>query len=64
VALPPDDEARYHGKPIPPDYALVDMASTNNDFDEDELDIPTKREPSSSALLSACACYGTRQILS
>jgi hypothetical protein len=25
---------------------------------------PLKREPGSSALLSACACYGTRQILS
>jgi hypothetical protein len=40
VALPPNDEARYHDKPILPDYDLVDVAWMNNDFDEDELDIP------------------------
>jgi hypothetical protein len=42
VALPLDDEAGYHNKPIPPDYALVDVAWMNNDFDKDELDIPTE----------------------
>jgi hypothetical protein len=42
VALPPDSGAMYNGKPIPPDYARVNVMWTNKDFDEDEIDIPTK----------------------
>jgi hypothetical protein len=42
VALPPESGATYDGKPIPPDYARVDMMWTNLDFDEDEIDIPTE----------------------
>ena len=32
----------YDGKPIPPDYAMVDVTWTNLDFDEDEINIPTE----------------------
>ena len=39
---PPDREARYHKKPIPPEYALVYVAWTSDEFDDDELDIPTE----------------------
>ena len=42
VALPPESSAMYDGKPIPPDYARVDMTWTNLDFEEDEIDIPTE----------------------
>ena len=42
VALPPESGAVYDGKPIPPDYARVDVTWTNKDFDEDEIDIPTE----------------------
>ena len=42
VALPPKSGAMYDGKPIPPDYARVDVTWTNKDFDEDEIDIPTE----------------------
>jgi hypothetical protein len=42
VVQPPDPKARYHGKPILPDYALVEMAWTHDDFEEDELDFPTE----------------------
>ena len=42
VALPPKSGTMYDGKPMPPDYAWVDVAWTNKDFDEDEIDIPTE----------------------
>ena len=42
VALPPKSGAMYDDKPISPDYARVDMTWMNLDFDEDEIDIPTK----------------------
>jgi hypothetical protein len=42
VARPPDSGAMYNGKPIPPDYAWVNVMWTNKDFDEDEIDIPTE----------------------
>jgi hypothetical protein len=32
----------YDGKPIPLDYARVDVTWTNLNFDEDEIDIPTE----------------------
>ena len=31
VALPPERGAMYDGKPIPPDYARVDVTWTNYD---------------------------------
>ena len=43
VALPPESGAMYDVKPIPPDYAWVNMTTTNKDFDKDEIDIPTER---------------------
>ena len=42
VALPPESGAMYDVKPIPPDYAWVNMTRTNKDFDKDEIDIPTE----------------------
>jgi hypothetical protein len=42
VALPPNSGAMYGDKPIPPNYARVDVTWMNLDFDEDEIDIPTK----------------------
>ena len=42
VALPPKSGAMYSGKPIPPDFARVDVMWTNVDFGEDEIDIPTE----------------------
>ena len=42
VALPPKSGAMYNGKPIPPDYARVDVMWTNTEFDQDEIDIPTE----------------------
>ena len=41
VALPPESSAMYGGKPIPPNYARVDVTWTNSDYNEDEIDIPT-----------------------
>jgi hypothetical protein len=42
VAQSPDSSAMYDGKPIPPDYARVDVTWTNKYFDEDEINIATK----------------------
>ena len=42
VALPPKSSVTYNGKPIPHDYARMDLTWTNLNFDEDEIDIPTK----------------------
>ena len=42
VALPPESGALYGSKPIPPDYARVNVTWTNTEFDEDEIDIPTE----------------------
>ena len=39
---PPDPEARYHGKPIPPKYVMVYVTWTADDFENDELGIPTE----------------------
>jgi hypothetical protein len=30
----------YNNRPIPPDYARVDMSWTHDDFEDDEIDIP------------------------
>jgi hypothetical protein len=42
VALLPKSDATYNGKPIPLDYALVDVAWVNPYYELEELDIPTK----------------------
>ena len=42
VALLPESNAMYGGKTIPPDYARLDVTWANSNFDEDEIDIPTK----------------------
>ena len=42
VALSPESGAMYDDKPIPPNYAHVDVTWTNKDFDEDEIDITTE----------------------
>jgi hypothetical protein len=41
MALPPDSGALYDGRPIPTEYAQVEVAWTNVDFDQEEIDIPT-----------------------
>ena len=41
VALPPESGAMYGGKPIPTDYAQVDVTWTNSDYDKDEINFPT-----------------------
>jgi hypothetical protein len=41
VARPPGSRSMYGNKPIPLEYARVDVAWTNADHDDDELDIPT-----------------------
>jgi hypothetical protein len=42
VALPPESGVMYNGRPIPPNYDRVDVAWTNTDFEQEELDIPTE----------------------
>ena len=42
MVQPHNPKAMYNGKPIQPNYALVDVAWTHNDYEEDELDFPTK----------------------
>ena len=42
MVQPHNPKAIYNGKPIPPDYALVDVAWTHNDYEEDELDFLTE----------------------
>ena len=34
VALSPESSAMYDSRPIPPDYARVDVTWTNSDFEE------------------------------
>jgi hypothetical protein len=41
MALPPDSSALYDGRPIPAEYARVEVAWTNTNFDQEEIDIPT-----------------------
>jgi hypothetical protein len=41
MALPPDSDALYNGRPILAKYARVEVAWTNVDFDQEEIDIPT-----------------------
>jgi hypothetical protein len=38
MVQPPNPKARFHDRPIPPDYALVEVVWTDNHHDEDELD--------------------------
>jgi hypothetical protein len=44
VVQPPESGATYNGKPIPPDYALVDVVWVNPDFEHEELNFPTEDE--------------------
>jgi len=37
MVQPPDPKSKYNGKPIPPNYALVEVVCTHDDFEEDEL---------------------------
>ena len=39
----PKSCALYNGKPILPDYCMVDMVWMNAEYEQEELDIPTKR---------------------
>ena len=65
LALLPKSDATYDGKPLPPDYARVDMMWTNPDFDEDEINIPTEKGYRFiSATIGVRRCYGTRVTLS
>ena len=48
MALLLESCAMYDGKPIPPNYARVDVTWMNPDFDEDEINIPTEEGTSSS----------------
>jgi hypothetical protein len=41
MALPPDSDALYDGRPILAEYARVEVAWMNTDFDQEEIDIPT-----------------------
>jgi hypothetical protein len=40
MALPPNSGALYNGRPILAEYARVEVAWTNADFDQEEIDIP------------------------
>jgi hypothetical protein len=39
---PPNPKARFHGRPISPNYALVEVPWMDNYHDEDELDFANK----------------------
>jgi hypothetical protein len=39
---PPNPKARYHGRPIPPEYAVVEVMWTHDHHDNDELDFPNE----------------------
>jgi hypothetical protein len=41
MALSPDSGPLYDGRPISAKYARVEVAWTNADFDQEEIDIPT-----------------------
>jgi hypothetical protein len=47
----------YNGKPIPPIYALVDVAWVNLDFEHEELDIPIEE-----GTLLICGALGSRML--
>jgi hypothetical protein len=42
VALPLESDALYNSKSIPPDYVMVTVTWTHNDYEEEEIDIPTE----------------------
>ena len=42
VVQPPNPEARYHDKPIPPEYGVVEVAWTHDHHDDGELDFPNE----------------------
>jgi hypothetical protein len=53
VALPPKSGALYNNKLILPDYARVTMTWTHNDYEEEEIDIPTKEGEGTSEVFLA-----------
>ena len=64
VALLPESDALYGGKPIPPDYARVDVTWSNTEFDEDEIDIPTEeRSRFIGATLGICMLWNKGDIV-
>jgi hypothetical protein len=38
----PNPEAKYHGKPIPPEHAVVEVMWMHDHHDDDELDFPNE----------------------
>jgi hypothetical protein len=42
--LPPKSGAMYNNRPIPPDYARVEVTWTHDDYDDEEIDFPTEEE--------------------
>jgi hypothetical protein len=42
VVQPLNPKARYYGKPILPEYAMVEVAWMHDHQNEDELDFPTE----------------------
>jgi hypothetical protein len=40
--LPPKSNAMYNNRLIPPNYARVEVTWTHDDFEEEEIDFPTK----------------------
>jgi hypothetical protein len=64
VALPPESDALYGGKLIPPDYARVDVTWTNTEFDDDEINIPTEEGSRFiSATLGMCVLWNKGDIV-
>lgn len=42
--MPLESDTLYNGKPIPPDYCMVGVAWTNPEYEQEELDVPTKED--------------------
>ena len=63
IAFPPESGAMYN-KPIPPDYALVDVSWTRNDFEDEETDIPSELgERDIRAILGAIVLWNKEDII-
>jgi hypothetical protein len=41
---PPNPEARYHGRPIPPEHVVVEVMWMHDRHNNNELDNPMKKE--------------------
>jgi hypothetical protein len=52
-------EARYHGRPIPPKYAMVEVMWMHDHHDDDELDFPNEEgDMTLGRALSTCSTPG------